>query len=96
MLLPLGEGRLVSPGGSGRAGRSGCRGGSRRSGGSGWSGGSGCSGGSGSGRVGRVVGVRRHQPCSPHSVLARPAQRPARASSPARTRRVQGAQPTEA
>ena len=34
--------------------------------------------------------------CSPHSVLARPDQRPARGSSPSATARVQGAQPMEA
>lgn len=51
------------------------------------------------GLAGGGTGVRAgggHQPCSPHSVLPSPAQRPARASSPAATRRVQGAQPTEA
>jgi hypothetical protein len=34
--------------------------------------------------------------CSPHSDFSRPAQRPARALSPGRTGRVQGAQPIEA
>jgi hypothetical protein len=33
--------------------------------------------------------------CSPHSVFAEPAQRPARSSSPSATARVQGAQPIE-
>lgn len=37
----------------------------------------------------------RTQTCRPHSVFADPAQRPARASSPGATRRVQGAQPIE-
>ena len=43
---------------------------------------------------GRGRAVVRH-PCSPHSVLARPAQRPARASSPGAALRVQGAQPID-
>ncbi|MPM63521.1 hypothetical protein SDC9_110401 [bioreactor metagenome] len=33
--------------------------------------------------------------CNPHSVLARPAHRPARGSSPGATRRVHGSQPIE-
>ena len=51
----------------------------------------------------RLTGVRfpgttgrdTAQTCRPHSVLADPAQRPALASSPGATRRVQGAQPIE-
>ena len=43
----------------------------------------------------RPRGGRRHV-CSPHSVLSWPAQRPALASSPSATGRVQGAQPIEA
>ena len=40
------------------------------------------------------VGVRRHR-CNPHSVLARPAQRPDLGSSPAATGFVHGSQPIE-
>ena len=44
-----------------------------------------------------IVQVARHQfaTCSPHSDLSRPAQRPARGSSPSATGRVVGAQPIE-
>ncbi len=45
--------------------------------------------------VGVVVVVGAAPGCSPHSVLANPAHRPARGSSPGATGRVHGAQPME-
>ena len=46
-------------------------------------------------RLGQGVGGGGHAGCSPHSVLAKPAQRPARGSSPGATRWVQGSQPID-
>ena len=45
-------------------------------------------------RLGQGSGWSRHG-WSPHSVLAKPAQRPARGSSPGATRRVHGSQPID-
>ena len=51
----------------------------------------------GAGRVGRQVDGRHARPhtWSPHSVLSRPAQRPALGSSPGATRRVHGRHPMD-
>ncbi len=46
-------------------------------------------------RLQQVEVVKAAHECSPHSVLASPAQRPARGSSPGSTRRVHGWQPMD-